>query len=68
MGQAPVCLIALLLDKPLPFPSDMQLTIGKKLYLFAAIALLMLIALTTINLFGGRQANADMQNMVEHEI
>lgn len=32
----------------------MQLTIGKKLYLFAAIALLMLIALTTINLFGGR--------------
>ena len=46
----------------------MQLTIGKKLYLFAAIALLMLIALTTINLFGGRQANADMQNMVEHEV
>lgn len=46
----------------------MQLTIGQKLYFFAALALLTLIALATINLLGSRQANADMKDVVEREV
>ncbi len=46
----------------------MHLNIGQKLYLFATIALLALIVLTTINLLGGRQASADMENVVERDV
>lgn len=46
----------------------MHLNIGQKLYLFATIALLALIVLTAINLLGGRQASADMENVVERDV
>lgn len=46
----------------------MQFTISQKLYFFAALALFTLITLATINLFGGRQANADISDVVEHDV
>jgi len=46
----------------------MQLTIGKRLCLFAAIALLALAVLAIIGLLDGRQANADMEIVVEREV
>ncbi len=46
----------------------MQLTLSQKLYVAAAGALMILAALALTNLQGSRQANAEMEELVQHEI
>jgi methyl-accepting chemotaxis protein len=46
----------------------MQLTLSQKLYLSAAGALVMLVALALVNLLGSRQANEDMKEVIQHEV